>query len=407
MDWTGLSRSACAISGTPCFVFSERPLQAVFHSLGSLQSELPLRHWLSLKTQPIKRLVEWCREKEMGIEVVSEFELAAVLSLNVPPSAIVVNGVGKHHWLSRYTIHDLNVHVDSVTEARAFAGIARALAWRVGLRCAIPQAADGLAAVWDQFGMVPEEVTAASAILESAGVRVSGVHFHLHANVGHASEYGRALEHLRRVCTEAKLDPDYIDIGGGLPISGEHPREGRPAAETFEMNEFREVLRSVPTMFPGVREVWLENGRFLTGAAGALVVSVLDKKDREGRPYLICDGGRVNHARVAASEIHGILLDPNRGGPEADTVVCGPTCGAIDRLGAWSLPRSIAPGDLITWLNAGAYHIPLETRFSYGLAPVIWFNRHDEPEVVRARETPTDWWRQWTSPEAASNPLAR
>ena len=62
------------------------------------------------------------------------------------------------------------------------------------------------------------------------------------------------------------------------------------------------MLGRIPRALPSVGEVWLENGRFLSGPAGALVLTVLDKKQRGDISYLICDGGRVNHARMAATE---------------------------------------------------------------------------------------------------------
>ena len=375
-------------------------------TLQKFQAPLPVRHWLSFKTQPIPRLVRAALNWGLGIEVVSEFELAAALASDVPPSAIVVNGIAKQHWLSKYPVAGLTVHFDSLAEVNPLAGMARALAWRVGIRCAVAQSAHGSAPVWDQFGMTAEEVLIAATMLRGVGVAVRGLHFHLHTSLAHASEYRRALEHLKQICTLAHLKPEYLDIGGGLPIAGERPHDGPGAASTFDIEEFREVLRSIPHMFPSVCEIWQENGRFLTGAAGALVVTVLDKKVRDGRAYLICDGGRVNHARLAAYQVHDVILEPDRGGPEMETIVCGPTCGAVDRLGCWSLPASIAPGDMIIWLNAGAYHIPLETRFSFGLAPVVWFNEHDEPEIIRERETPAEWWKQWAVPERITNAVA-
>jgi hypothetical protein len=48
----------------------------------------------------------------------------------------------------------------------------------------------------------------------------------------------------------------------------------------------------------------------------------------------------------------------------------------------------------ILWMNAGAYHVPLETRFSFGLAPIVWFDTTArEPVVVRQRETCAEWRR--------------
>jgi hypothetical protein len=45
-------------------------------------------------------------------------------------------------------------------------------------------------------------------------------------------------------------------------------------------------------------------------------------------------------------------------------------------------------------MDAGAYHLPWETRFSHGLATVLW---HDGKSVktVRPREKFADWWGQW------------
>jgi diaminopimelate decarboxylase len=405
-EWNQLGGRARSIASSPCFVFSERMVRRSLSTLRCAESTLPLRHWLSFKTQPVARLVRSALNWGLGIEVSSEFEFAAALASDVPPSAILVNGVGKHHWLPRYAIARLNVHFDSLAEVSALAGMAKKLAWRVGVRCAVPHSIDGFAPTWDQFGMVQEEVPKAVATLRGAGVPVRGLHFHLHTNVAHASEYRRAIEHVHQISTFAHLEPEYLDAGGGLPIPKEQPHDTRSEA-TFDFEEFRDVLGSIPHMFPTVQEVWLENGRFLTGAAGALVVTVLDKKERGGQTYLICDGGRVNHARLAATEVHDIVVEPNRGGPKTETIVCGPTCGAVDRLGSWYLPTSVAPGDMIMWLSAGAYHIPLETRFSFGLAPVVWFDECDEPEVIRERETPAEWWKPWAPSERVASAVPR
>jgi diaminopimelate decarboxylase len=397
-DWSRLSKCAAAVVGTPCFLVSEQAVRAQLTTLQAIESSVPLRHWLSLKTQPLARLVDAALEWGIGIEVVSEFELEAVLGAGTAPDRILVNGVGKPSWLPQHRVANMSVHFDSLSEVRELASFAKTLDWQVGLRCAIPPRPSAVqAAEWDQFGMTADELRGAAAFLADAGVPVRGLHFHLHTNVDRVSDYQHALAHVADVAAALNMRPDYFDIGGGLPIAGERVY-GKRATRLFDLKGFRDLLGSIRSRCPGIREVWLENGRFLTGPAGALVVSVLDKKDRGGRRYLICDGGRTNHARPAATELHDILLETSRGGPLRPTVLCGPTCGAVDRLGEWMLPESVVPGDRIIWLNAGAYHIPLETRFSFGLAPVVWFDEADEPHVVRSRETAAEWWNQWISP---------
>lgn len=399
-DWRRLAKQAASVVGTPCYVLTESGIRENLDKLAALETSVPLKHWVSLKSQPVARLARTVAELGLGIDVVSEYELLAALATGVPNSRILVNGAGKQRWLPQYRIENLVVHFDSLAEVRAMASIARDLEWLVGLRCAIPLSAAPPAArgytQWDQFGMTKDEIRSAIEVLAGAGVIVSGLHFHLQTVPRRVGDYRDAIEHVAQIAEELGLEPDYIDIGGGIPVEGERTKEGMPLAAHFDMDQFRRMLGRIPLALPSVRQVWLENGRFVSGPAGALVVTVLDKKDRDGVTYLICDGGRVNHARISAFEIHEVLLAPLQSGPLRSTVVCGPTCGAVDRLGRWELPGSIQPGDCVIWQGAGAYHIPLETRFSTGLAPVVWFNAKDELEVIRERETAQEWWGQWS-----------
>jgi hypothetical protein len=67
---------------------------------------------------------------------------------------------------------------------------------------------------------------------------------------------------------------------------------------------------------------------------------------------------------------------------------------AFDQLARISLPRSIVAGDHLLWLDAGAYHLPWETRFSHGHAAVCWHDKHSL-RVVRERQDFETWWGPW------------
>jgi diaminopimelate decarboxylase len=135
-----------------------------------------------------------------------------------------------------------------------------------------------------------------------------------------------------------------------------------------------------------VEEIWLENGRCITESSTVLAVRVLDVKERADSRYLICDGSRTNHALAADHHANPILVLPDRAGPRRTTTVCGPRCMTDDRLGRWALPGDVDVGDVIVWTNAGAYHLPWETRFSYGLCAIVWFDRDERLVVARERE---------------------
>lgn len=97
--------------------------------------------------------------------------------------------------------------------------------------------------------------------------------------------------------------------------------------------------------------------------------SVLDIKERNECRYLICDGGRTNHA-LTADHIRSVLLpfEP-RPGRSRLTTVCGPTCMTDDVLGRFELPEGIisivfrAEMDVIVALTACAAEMSNNYRF--------------------------------------------
>jgi diaminopimelate decarboxylase len=132
----------------------------------------------------------------------------------------------------------------------------------------------------------------------------------------------------------------------------------------------------------------------MSAGSGVLIVKILDVKERRGLRQLICDGGRTLNALTSLWEQHRLLTVPTRAGAMALTAVHGPTCMAFDQLARLPLPRTLRAGDHLIWLEAGAYHIPWETRFSHGHAAVWW---HDEQglRLARPRQDFDDFWGHW------------
>ena len=358
-------------------------------------SGLPVRHWLSTKTQPLRPLLRWWRREIGDIEVVSEFELQAALAEGFAPERILVNGPAKHHWLPRHAVRGLRVNFDSATEVRALTAQARRDGWSVGLRFLTTEEFDPeVPGLPTQFGFAPDEARVAVRRLRRAGVRLETAHFHLRTNVAAPAIYERALAEVAGICRETGFAPRFVDCGGGFPPPGVRRRDGVAVDADFSLEGMRQALAAVPDLFPGMEEIWLENGRWLGARTGVLVVRVLDVKERRGMRNVICDGGRTTNALVSQWEEHDLYVLPARSGALVPTTVNGPTCMAFDQLARRPMPRSLRPGDTLIWADAGAYHLPWETRFSHGLAGVFW---HDGGRVrrVRRREGFREWWGQW------------
>ena len=159
--------------------------------------------------------------------------------------------------------------------------------WRVGVRVHAPDERDRDLRIGGPFGMTTREAVESLRRLRDAGADVQSVHFH-RQGPPQPDAYVRAVGLVSRICEAASFRPRFVDLGGGLPP---------PASATLPSS-----VCGAPSLWRGrascrsLEQVWLENGRFVTDQSAALAVRVLDVKDRAEGRYLICDGGRTNHA---------------------------------------------------------------------------------------------------------------
>jgi diaminopimelate decarboxylase len=381
VQWPERVARAVQHAGTPCYVSAWTPVQDSLSRLDAIESRVPVRSWLSFKTHPLPQLAAAWLRTGRGVEVVSEREFAIVRALGADVDDLLVNGVAKQSWLPRQSLPRLRVHFDSRRELDALLPLALEHEWRVGIRLQAPDERDLKDPRFHgQFGFSRREAVDAMRALRAAGADVQSVHFHLGQRRQEPGAYLRALELAADACDEGGIAPRFVDCGGALPASGD---PALPAA----FDDLSAAIRRAADRLPRIEEIWIENGRFITEASAALAVRVVDIKEREDCRYLICDGGRTNHALAADVRPHPLLMLPPRRGAERLTTICGPTCMTDDRLGRWMLPDAIEAGDVIGWLEAGAYHLPWETRFSHGLCAVVWFDKDEQPVIARARET--------------------
>jgi diaminopimelate decarboxylase len=384
-EWRELAAEAAARFGTPCYLSRWRPVLSMVQSLERALDGT--RSWLSFKTHPIPDLARsWIRSGR-GVEVVSEAEFVTLRGLGCPIDQLLVNGVAKHSWLPHFDAPELQIHFDSVAEARALLPTAQARGWRVGLRCHVPPEGDQL--FGGQFGLSADEIADVHRMLRAASLPLSGLHFHLGQGPRGPAPYTRAMRYIGELCRAYDITPRYIDCGGGIDSQ-------RDLAAAFD--DVRAAMDWATQNLPSVAEVWLENGRHITRSSAALIVRVLDVKERPECRYLICDGGRTNQALDADNGPHTLLAVPVRHAtPSTLTTITGPTCMTDDRLGRIRLSDTICAGDLLVWLDAGAYHLPWETRFSHGLCAVVWADENEALSLVRQRESPHAWSSIWTA----------
>lgn len=278
---------------------------------------VPLRIFVARKANKTLGLVESARRAGHGVDVGSHRELSQVLDQGYAPEDVVVTAAVKPPELLRLA-RDTGVVLvlDNLDEAEAFLQVAAENTTGgpqpVALRLA-PTPASGVAPTRFGESAATWQHWADHARTSAAGLRIDGVHFHLH---GYAAQH-RALaldEALRLGDALRDLGHDlrFIDIGGGVPMSylddagqwdafwtaHDASTSDRVDAVTWRGEPLRQVY---PYHQEPVRGEWLEQvlgTRLPTGetAAVALRERGLELRCEPGRSLL--DGCGLTLSRV-------------------------------------------------------------------------------------------------------------
>lgn len=380
---------------TPFFVFSPHPITEALKSLQAIEKavSVPVRHWFPCKAQPLPPLLAWWNRQNHGVEISSEFELMATRKIGFPRQSILVNGPAKSWFSTLDGLRGLRVNIDSENELNELVPLAKELNWSLGVRCLTREEKDPDNPSYPtQFGIEPHRIVSVLRKLMRQGVRLETVHFHLRTNVESAEPYRRAIEEIASVCQAAHFKPRYLDIGGGLPPPWIMSSSGEYLDKHMKFSVLARVLNRAVELFPGLQEIWMENGRFLAARSGVLVTMIRDKKVRHGVQQLICDGGRTLNAMPSVWEKHALLVLQSRYSRLVPSIVYGPTCMAFDQLGLTLLPSRLRVTDYLVWLDAGAYHLQWETHFSHGHAEIWWYE-NSMAQKVRSSDRFSTWWK--------------
>jgi diaminopimelate decarboxylase len=203
-------------------------------------------------------------------------------------------------------------------------------------------------------------------------VRIRGLHAFAASNQRDAKAllaiHGRILDLAERLHQAHSLVLEQIDLGGGLGVpyaEGETPLD----LEAFGTGLSELLARHA--WFTG--ELILEPGRFLAAPCGVYLARVIRVKESRGARFAILEGGLNHLLRPALTGQPFPVRAVDKGGPLHRTVLTGPLCTSLDRLGEVDLPE-LAPGDLLAFGMVGAYGATeAMTHFlSHPPAPEVW-----------------------------------
>jgi diaminopimelate decarboxylase len=385
--------------GTPLYVYSSEMIRSRIRAFQRAFRSIPNTICYSVKANSTLAILRLVEREGAGFDVVSGGELERVLRVKKSAARhVVFSGVGK-------TVPEMELalkagillfNVESPSELRVLAETAARLKKRAAVAVRVnpdvsakthPYISTGLHQ--HKFG-VPiadaRELYAEAA--RHPGLHVSGVSVHIGSQITDVTSFEEALERVANLVCELRShgrEIRYVDAGGGLGIS----YDDKPEDFAAQIAAYaRAVLKSLRGL--GVH-VLLEPGRSIVGAAGVLLTRVIYRKANQSKRFLIVDAGMNDLLRPSLYGAHHEIAPVLKSSSEMETTdVVGPVCETGDFFARARKLPSVAEGDLIAILDAGAYGAALGSNYNTRGRPAEVLVDGTKARLIRKRETLRD-----------------
>ncbi len=357
--------------------------------------------WLNL---PAAQLMS---RRRVGLDVVSQGELAIALAAGYDPALLHVHGNNKPPALldEAAAAGVGSIVVDNLHDLELLEPLAAARATPLSLWLRLNP--DLLAPTHHyrqtghhgaKFGLTWDEAhAAADSIRKRGGMVLTGLHTHIGSQIFELEPLLAAADRLVALAASLR-EAGYGEIaclcpGGGLG-QPYHPEEGRfnlaeavqriagHCARTWSQYNFG----SYPTLV-------LEPGRSLVARAGIALYTVgAVRRLADGGRIIAVDGSMADNPRPAlyqaryTASLPAAPLAP----PTGPARIVGPLCESGDVLIEHVLLPEVHPGDILAIPVSGAYHLSMASNYNATLLPPVYWREAGKTICLQRRQTPAD-----------------
>ena len=389
--------------GTPLYVYSTATVDQRYRAFDQAFGAIPHTICYSVKANSNLTLLRLLARKGCGFDVVSGGELERVLiASRKSAKKVVFSGVGKtrEELTAAIKAGILLFNVESESELSALADCAARLhknapvALRVNPDVAAethPYISTGLHK--HKFGVPIQEARGLYA--KAAGekyLKARGVSVHIGSQITDAAPFGEAMSRVADLIRELRGDGhaiDHVDAGGGLGISYD-----KPSAVDFptQVADYAHRL-TTPLRDLGVH-LLLEPGRSIVGPAGVLLTSVVYRKDNHGKRFLVVDAAMNDLIRPALYGAYHEIVPVTRHVNDATAIettdIVGPVCETGDFFARDRNLPTIAEGELLAILDAGAYGMAQASNYNTRPRAAEVLVNGKSMKLIRRREKISD-----------------
>lgn len=238
-----------------------------------------------------------------------------------------------------------------------------------------------------KFGISIHQLRHVQRVVESQKMKIVGLHMHTGSDILDVDVFLRGADILLDVATSFP-DLEYIDFGSGFKVAY------KPDDVTTDIESLGEKMGERFHTFCQSygRELTLmfEPGKFLVSESGYFLVKVNVIKQTTATVFAGVDSG-LNHLirPMLYDSYHHILNMSNPGATPRIYTVVGYIC-ETDTFGWDRKINEVREGDILCFLNAGAYGYMMSSNYNSRFRPAEVLVRQGKDYLIRKRETLED-----------------
>ena len=318
----------------------------------------------AFKANTNTKILELIQSYDLGADCVSGNEVKKAIACNYQPEKIVFAGVGKSDAEINIAL-DNNIfcfNCESIPELEVINELAKAKnkTAQIALRINPNVNANthhyittGLEE--NKFGINRWELEdVLTAFRKLNNLKLIGLHFHIGSQITDLTTFkGLCLRvnEIQEWFYEHQIIVDHINVGGGLGINYESPKQNLIPDFKAYFKLFNDFIVLRPQ-----QQLHFELGRSIVGQCGTLITKVLYVKNGVNTNFAIVDAGMTELIRPALYQaVHAIENLTSNSEEIKRYDVVGPICESSDCFGKALMLPATKRGDFIAINSCGAY----------------------------------------------------
>ena len=348
--------------GSPLYIYSGDGIRDDYHRFAAAVAPVEGSVHFALKANSALGVIGLLARHGAGADIVSGGEMARALAAGIPAEKIVFSGVGKSAEEIGAAldagIGQINAESSQEVEAISQIAAAHSVQAPVALRVNVDVAPKTHAKISTgqrstKFGVSTSQNEAADLYRKMAAdphIRPAGLAVHIGSQILELDPFERAYSALLSFGTALRdegLEVPVLDLGGGIGVDYQ---DGTPT-------DFTAYGELVSRLFAdsGFR-LGFEPGRSIVANNGVLLTRVIYVKDGDNKRFAIVDAAMNDLLRPTLYEAHHDIRPVGpEGAIEGPADIVGPVCETGDYLGLDRMMPSLAAGDCLAVMSAGAY----------------------------------------------------